>query len=516
MWRVCTDGKIEHVYDVRSATTGERPVALARLDGLIEVATSLGTEVEGCGTWAGAHRRRALAQLDATAGALATVRARLLTAERSAQASVGVGDRDFLAARARVSRTGLGEARREARQAETLAAMPTVADAVGAGRVPLAHLDVLGRVAEGAGERAAAELGRPETQERLVRMAERSSLRDFTTAAARLVASLDPGGLEESSAEQCRERFFVMSRRPEGTYLRGRLDHLSAETLRTASAGVGIAPDDGRTKLQADADALVALAERATTGMAGVRARRTSASGTLLPDAEQDAADARVSGVANRPTVSILVPAETLAELWRVQRARESAGAGQRRETGGDWRSVEPAALEDGTPLAMSALGRVLCDSEVGRIVMSAAGAPMDLGQTQRLYTGQQRRAVIVRDRVCAWNGCDVPAAYGEVHHIRWWDRDAGPTSVENGVLLCSHHHHVVHQHDLRIVRMAGPPVRGPMLGDPCRYAFVRRDGYEINAPPVAAQVEVGRVEVYGVEVNGVEVSGVGALARAG
>lgn len=132
----------------------------------------------------------------------------------------------------------------------------------------------------------------------------------------------------------------------------------------------------------------------------------------------------------------------------------------------------------------MSQLARVLCDSEVGRIVMSAGGVPLDLGQTQRLYTGQQRRAVVVRDRVCAWNGCDVPAAYGEVHHIRWWDRDAGPTSVENGVLLCSHHHHVVHQHDLHIVRLARPPVRGPMLGDPCRYAFVRRDGCEVNAPP--------------------------------
>lgn len=479
---------------------GEPHVALARLQSLIEVATSLGAEVGGCDTWAGAHRRRALARLDEVAGVLATVRAGLLVAERRAQASVGVGDRDFVAARARATRTGLGEARREVRQAETLTAMPTVADAVGAGRVPLAHLDVLGRVAEGAGERASTELGKTETQERLVRMAERSSLREFTAAATRLVASFDPAGLEEAAAAQRRERFFVMSRQPEGTFLKGRLDHLSAETLRTAIAAVGIAPDDDRTKPQADADALVALAERATSGMAGVRARRTSASGALLPDAEQDAADARVSGVANRPTVSILVPAETFAELRRAQTAREAAAQAGRDAAGpparegtvrlggegadGGWRPVEPAALEDGTPLAMSQLARVLCDSEVGRIVMSAGGVPLDLGQTQRLYTGQQRRAVVVRDRVCAWNGCDVPAAYGEVHHIRWWDRDAGPTSVENGVLLCSHHHHVVHQHDLHIVRLARPPVRGPMLGDPCRYAFVRRDGCEVNAPP--------------------------------
>ncbi|KGM16218.1 HNH endonuclease signature motif containing protein [Actinotalea fermentans] len=460
---------------------------LARLDLVVASTAELTSGVAGCGTWGGGDRRRALARLDQVAGALARVRAALVTAEQRAQTAVGIGDRDFLAARARASRTGLGEARREVRQAETLTAMPSVAEAVGAGRVPLPHLDVLGRVAESAGERATVALARPETQERLVRMAERSSLREFAAAAARLVASFDPAGLEEASATQRRERFFVMSRQPEGTFLRGRLDHVSAEVVRTAIAAVGMAPDDGRTKPQADADALVALAERAVSGMAGVRARRTTPSGTLLPDAEQDAADARVSGVASRPAVSVLVPAETFAELQRVQRRRADRRADS--DDMDDWRAVEPALLEDGTPVAMSELARVLCDSEVGRIVMSADGVPMDLGQTQRLYTGQQRRAVIVRDRSCAWNGCDVPAAYCEVHHIRWWDRDLGPTSVENGVLLCSHHHHVVHQHDLRIVRLGRPPTRGPVLGEPCRYLFRRRDGHEVNAPPGAVRV---------------------------
>ncbi len=496
--------KIEHVYETWRAATGDEPAALERLDALVGLATALGADVGGCARWTAGQRRRALSRLDALAGSLATARAALVTAEQRAQASVGIGDRDFVAARARAARTGLGEARREVRQAETLAAMPAVADAVSAGRVPLAHLDALGRVAEGAGERAAAELERSETQRRLVAMAERCSLREFTAAATRLVASFDPAGVERSSAAQRRERYLVMSRQPEGTFLKGRLDHLSAEVLRTAISAVGIAPDDDRTKPQADADALVALAERATAGMAGVRARRTSPAGTLLPDAEQDAADARVSGVANRPTLSILVPAETFAEVQRVHRvqhertvARNGAqdgaqdGAHDGAQDAEPWRSVEPAALEDGTPVAMSELARMLCDSEVGRIVLSADGVPVDLGQTQRLYTGQQRRAVIVRDRRCAWNGCDVPAAYCEVHHIRWWDRDVGPTSLENGVLLCSHHHRVVHQHDLHIVRLGRPPRResgrGAMVGEPCRYVFERRDGREINAPPSVA-----------------------------
>ena len=286
------DTMIEHVFDRQD----ERPAAggaaaLARLDALVEAAASLGDVVEGCGRWSAAQRSGALRRLDRLAGALATVRSGLVVTEQRSQGAVGPGDRDFVATRARMTRTGLGEARREVRQAETLTAMPTVADAVGAGRVPLPHLDALARVAATAGDRATTELARPETQARLVRMAERQSAREFGASAARLVASFDPAALERTVEAQRRERFLVLSRQPEGTFLKGRLDHLSAEALRTAIDAVGQAPDDERTKAQADADALVALAERATSGTAGIRARRTSERGQLLPDAAQDAAD---------------------------------------------------------------------------------------------------------------------------------------------------------------------------------------------------------------------------------
>jgi len=407
----------------------EGEAVLARLEALVAAAGELRDLVAGCQGWRGGQRRAALAALDKLAGALAPVRGALLVAEQRSAGGVRAGDRDFVAARARATRTGLGEARRQVRQATTLDALPAVADAVGAGRVPLAHLDALARVAESAGQEASVRLADPGVQERLVRMAEHQSVREFTTAAARLVASFDPQGLEESAQAQRRERFFVMAHRPDGTVLRGRLDHVAAHVLRTALAAVGTAPDETRTKEQADADALIALAERATSGMAGIRPRPTSPDGGLLPDPDQDRADARVTGTAARPTVSLLIPADTFAELHRAQHARDTTAG----DTAGQaqWRTVEPAALEDGTPVPMSQVARILCDSEVARIVLNAEGLPLDLGRSQRLYTGAQRRAVIVRDRACAWNGCDVPAAFCEVHHIRWWDRDLGPTSVD-------------------------------------------------------------------------------------
>lgn len=54
------------------------------------------------------------------------------------------------------------------------------------------------------------------------------------------------------------------------------------------------------------------------------------------------------------------------------------------------------------------------------------------------------RRAITARDGGCTAPGCSIPAPWCEAHHIQHWE-DGGPTSVDNGTLLCSHHHHAVH-----------------------------------------------------------------------
>ena len=111
------------------------PAAMRELDRLVESAAALATATRGCDSWTGVERGRALRSLDRLAGVLATARAGLLVAERAALTSVRPGDRDFTSARARLTRTGLGEARREVLQAETLATLPALASAVSDGRV---------------------------------------------------------------------------------------------------------------------------------------------------------------------------------------------------------------------------------------------------------------------------------------------------------------------------------------------------------------------------------------------
>ncbi|WP_345632321.1 HNH endonuclease signature motif containing protein [Rugosimonospora acidiphila] len=56
----------------------------------------------------------------------------------------------------------------------------------------------------------------------------------------------------------------------------------------------------------------------------------------------------------------------------------------------------------------------------------------------------------MLRDRGCAFPGCDRPPRWCDGHHLISW-LDDGPTSLDNGVLLCAHHHRVIHQGDWQV-----------------------------------------------------------------
>jgi hypothetical protein len=67
---------------------------------------------------------------------------------------------------------------------------------------------------------------------------------------------------------------------------------------------------------------------------------------------------------------------------------------------------------------------------------------PLDIGYAESI-PASIRRAVILRDRHCAWpGGCDRPASASDVHHIRH-KQDGGETSVSNCGLFCNYHHDV-------------------------------------------------------------------------
>jgi hypothetical protein len=138
-----------------------------------------------------------------------------------------------------------------------------------------------------------------------------------------------------------------------------------------------------------------------------------------------------------KPHVVVTIPLEEL---------RDQVGAG---------------LLDTGETLSASAVRRLACDSQITTVILD--GHSVDLGRTVRVFTGLVRRGLVLRDRGCAFPGCTRPPAWCDGHHIRHW-ADGGDTSLDNGVLLCRHHHRVIHTGDWTV--FLGPD-RRPWFAPP-------------------------------------------------
>jgi uncharacterized protein DUF222 len=76
---------------------------------------------------------------------------------------------------------------------------------------------------------------------------------------------------------------------------------------------------------------------------------------------------------------------------------------------------------------------------------------PLDIGYSDSI-PAHIRRAVLLRDKACAWPKCGRPAVHCDVHHLRH-KQDGGETSVKNCVLLCQFHHDIcIHRRGWQLV----------------------------------------------------------------
>jgi hypothetical protein len=94
---------------------------------------------------------------------------------------------------------------------------------------------------------------------------------------------------------------------------------------------------------------------------------------------------------------------------------------------------------------------RIACATGYRPVIFRSTG-PIDVGLTQRLFTERQRVALAVLWGGCAVETCERPPSWTEAHHIKPWEA-GGPTDIENGVLLCRHHHMLVHNNHWTIRR---------------------------------------------------------------
>jgi hypothetical protein len=331
---------------------------------------------------------------------------------------------------------------------------PAVAEAVQQGRIGLDAAREIVNTAKEAGPRATSEAVRTMV-ESLIETATAADVETVRDAAALWILAIDPDGAEPRARQQHRHRALRIRR----TLLDGTTtatlvltpQHLARlrELLQSRRRGTGLirtvpggdddpttdgpewreehGPDGGdpRTRAQQDYDTLFAILE------AGAKAETVDTS----------------AAVTHQIVVTI-----TAGELER----RHGQG----------W---VPGVLAG---LPVPSIEQQACDGTMRLLVTGPKGEPLYLSDAHRLFSPDQKLALTVAaGGTCQHPGCTVPHPYLEAHHITWYCRDGGRTHIDNGIMLCSYHHHLVHAQDspIEIIRhdnglhvvpkgWAGPP----------------------------------------------------------
>ncbi len=112
-------------------------------------------------------------------------------------------------------------------------------------------------------------------------------------------------------------------------------------------------------------------------------------------------------------------------------------------------RGAPAAEFDNGELISGEAARRLACDAGISRIVTDGTSQALDVGRRTPTIPPAIRRALIVRDRGCAWPGCDRPPGWCDAHHLVHW-ANGGSTSLDNTVLVCRAHHTKLHEHHWR------------------------------------------------------------------
>ncbi len=262
----------------------------------------------------------------------------------------------------------------------------------------------------------------------LIGEASRLNASDLYKAGRHLLAVVDPEG-EEKRAENDlnrEERAAHLDRSLSitddglgGVRIRGRGSVEDGATLRAALLPF-TKPKPAATQPSAEADGCEAGEDTRDHG-----ARMWDA----LVKLAEHALNTNVAPASHgaRPRVTVTIDADTLHD--HDDDAPSSSGV---------------AVTDDGLDISASAVRRMACDCDLIRVLLDAEGCPLDVGRTHRLVTPAIWTALVTRDRHCAFHGCTRPPVMGHAHHIRHWI-NGGPTSLQNLVLLCGHHHRTIH-----------------------------------------------------------------------
>lgn len=285
-----------------------------------------------------------------------------------------------------------------------------------------------------------------EAERQLVELAPGLRPDELSKLLARVEAHLDPDGVEPRHEDARAQRSLVIQERDGMVTLTAKLDAETAAPVKTA--------------IEAMVTQVLRRNEHAVDDERDLRSVKQLAADALADLCRHGLSCDRV------PTG----PATTVVVRMSLEQLQSGIGA----------------ATIDGLeqPVSAAAVRRLAADAQVIPCVLGGESEILDWGRLKRLFTPAQKFALAGRDGGCIF--CGAPPGWCIVHHAKWWERDTGPTDLENGVLLCTGCHHRVHDDGWEIeIESTGPagrvwiippawidPARTPRLAGNSRYAL--------------------------------------------
>jgi hypothetical protein len=321
-------------------------------------------------------------------------------------------------------------------------AMPTFEAALAAGEISAGHIDAIVGVMRPMDEAVRADfIGH---EDHLLCCARRERLTMFQTTCRDLARALTAQHNSRAEIDEL-DRQRASSRIRRWTDKLTKMCHTHVELDPVRDAELKAALDAHMRRLRQELDnsgtpwnelEVEAFVRAVASGVTRAPSVARSASGTESAEGDADAGD-------GESAVATVVAIDRPADHLRVPKAIVLI----------DWQSLRSGLHEhgicetaDGVPLPVDTVRRMCCDAEILPVVLDGHGRALDVGRSSRTVTPAQREALRAMHRTCIDPQCQVPFDACRIHHIEFYERDLGPTNLDNLVPLCDRAHHLVHE----------------------------------------------------------------------